>query len=91
MVAEWLMCWTLDWTVQIQALAGALHCVLAFLHPGVYSQLSPCGHPAITDTCYYVQNSDPIYGGLTENDSQYYGFLLFLTQKNIPMVSAIID
>ena len=25
----------------------------------MYSQLSPCGHPAITDTRYYGQNSDP--------------------------------
>ena len=25
----------------------------------VYSQLSPCGHPAITDARYYGQISDP--------------------------------
>ncbi len=25
----------------------------------VYSQLSPCGHPAIADTRYYGQNPDP--------------------------------
>ena len=25
----------------------------------IYSQLLPCGHPTITDTCYYGQNSDP--------------------------------
>ncbi len=24
-----------------------------------YSQLSPCGHPAIADTRYYGQNPDP--------------------------------
>ena len=24
-----------------------------------YSELSPCGHPAITNTRYYGQNSDP--------------------------------
>jgi len=28
MVAKWLVCWTLDQAVQVQALTGALHCVL---------------------------------------------------------------
>ena len=31
----------------------------------------------------------PIYSGLTEKDSQYYGLLLFRTQNNVPKVSAI--
>ena len=33
-----------------------------------YSQLSPCGHPAITDKIQI-----PICKGLTENDSRHYG------------------
>ena len=30
-----------------------------FLVQSNYSQLSPCGYPAITDTRYYGQNPDP--------------------------------
>ena len=33
----------------------------------------------------------PIYRGLTENDSQYYGLLLFWTQNDISKVSAITE
>ena len=59
--------------------------------PGItnsrYSQLSPCGYPAITDKIQI-----PIYRGLTENDSQYYGLRrlsLFQTQNEVPKVSSI--
>ena len=31
----------------------------------------------------------PIYRGLTENDSRYYGLSLFWTQNDVPKVSAI--
>ena len=43
----------------------------------------------ITDTRYYGQNSDPIYRGLTKNDSQYYRLSLFQTQNDVPKVSTI--
>ena len=46
-----------------------------------YSQLSPCGFPAITDKIQI-----PMYRGLTENDSRYYGLSLFRTQNNVPKV-----
>ena len=49
-----------------------------------YSQLSPREHPAITEKIQI-----PIYRGLTENDSRYYGLLLFQTQNEVPKVSAI--
>lgn len=47
-----------------------------------YSQLSPCGHPAITNTQYYGQNPEPgkSWRGLTRIDSRYYG--LSLLQNN---------
>ena len=50
-----------------------------------YSQLSPCGHPAIADVRYYGQNPDPrqSYGSLTGNDSHYYGISdTFLVQSD---------
>ena len=57
------------------------------------SQLSPCGHCAITDIRYYGQISDPHLDPsievLTENDSGYYGLSLFRTQNDVPKVSAI--
>ena len=40
------------------------------------------------DTRCYGQNSDPIYRGLTVNDSRYYGLSLFLTQNDVLKVSA---
>ena len=36
----------------------------------LYSQLSPCGYPAITDKFQIPGES---YRGLTENNSRYYG------------------
>ena len=43
-----------------------------------YRQLLHCGHPTITDKIQI-----PIYRGLTENDSRYYGISLFQTQNLI--------
>ena len=50
----------------------------------MHSQLSPCRHPAMTDIIQI-----PIYRGLTENHSRYYGLSLFQTQNDVPKVSAI--
>ena len=36
-----------------------IHCITDKIQIPIYSQLLPCGHPAITDTRYYGQNSDP--------------------------------
>ena len=55
-----------------------------------YSQLSPCGQPAITNTRPITDKIQiPIYRGLTENDSRYYGLSLFRTQNDVPKVSLI--
>ena len=42
------------------------------------------GTLAITD-----KNQIPIYRGLAENDSRYYGLSLFRTQNEVPKVSVI--
>ena len=46
LLKNWLLQWNLDlkWKLNVTNL---------------YSQLLPCGHPAIVDTRYYRQNSDP--------------------------------
>ena len=49
-----------------------------------YSDLSPCGHPAITDKIWI-----PICRGLTQNDYRYYGISLFRTHNDVLKVSAI--
>ena len=49
-----------------------------------YSQVLPCGHPAITDKIQI-----PGYRGLPGNDSCYYGLSLIRTLNKVPSTSAI--
>ena len=59
----------------------------------MYIQLSPCGHPAITDTPI-IRTADKFrskinYRHLTEINSRYYGLQLQKTLTQGPTVSAI--
>ena len=49
-----------------------------------YTQLLPCGHPAIVDARYYRQSPDPgkSYRGVTRDDSHYYGILLLRNYRH---------
>ena len=55
----------------------------------VYSQLSPCGHPALRTLANTDKIQIPISRGLTENDFRYYGLSPFRTENDVPKVSAI--
>ena len=61
----------------------------AYLSGTLHSQLLPCGHPAITDTRYYGQNSDPGRRGFTGDDSWYYALSLLWTLNDVLRVSTI--
>ncbi len=62
-----------------------------FQTPKRYSQLSPCGHPAIALRTLAITDKIQIPNeqGLTGKDSRYYGLSLKRTRNDAPSVSAI--
>ena len=70
----------------------ATHSLLS-LYNCVYSEISPCGHPAITDTpIIQTAAKSPAktnYRCLTEINSRHYGHSLMRKQLEVPTVSAI--
>ena len=68
-------------TVNNLALHASAYILLSLIQ---YSQLSPCGHLAITDTHYYGQQLKPRGIRITENNSHYYGLSLLQTPNLCP-------